>query len=240
MWCVKRVHQEEKEPLREELTKAVEESDGSLVCLKKASRLGHWIAQTSWIARTSFCTPAVLLTDWREAKPCLQYMADCADNLVNLIVVTTVGQKQFRVASRWAEGLKRDDIRIIPDSDSGHELVASVIKLLESSSHFPLVSGKRDGCSNTYKVGRAGNCQMHANDMDTSERDAEQARWSLAHWSNERHWQPQAEPTRAFTLQAAGHWTEPVAAVMRSVFPLADVTEVTRALLLSQPEHYED
>jgi len=65
IWCYERCYKWENREVREKLRKALEGVGGSLTCLRKASHFVRWLDQAT---KPKF----VLVTDWREAQPCLQ------------------------------------------------------------------------------------------------------------------------------------------------------------------------
>lgn len=76
VWCHERCHKEDMAVAREALSAAVSSSGGRLVVLKKQKQFSAWASRGQR-------PPYVLITGWREAKPCLRTLeralspADC-------------------------------------------------------------------------------------------------------------------------------------------------------------------
>eukprot|EP00448_Togula_jolla_P039255 CAMPEP_0170625878 /NCGR_PEP_ID=MMETSP0224-20130122/31022_1 /TAXON_ID=285029 /ORGANISM="Togula jolla, Strain CCCM 725" /LENGTH=417 /DNA_ID=CAMNT_0010952539 /DNA_START=19 /DNA_END=1272 /DNA_ORIENTATION=+ len=99
VWCHERCHKEDCDAQRQMLAKHAEALGGTLVCLKKASKFHLWQRRT---ARP----PYILLTDWREVKPCRDYLSGMPrSSLPSLTVVLCEVQRHFERASEWASSL---------------------------------------------------------------------------------------------------------------------------------------
>lgn len=64
VWCYERCHKEENLARRHWLMQAARNVGAKLLCFKKAKQFEHWVDQTE---HRRF----ILLTDWREAQPCI-------------------------------------------------------------------------------------------------------------------------------------------------------------------------
>jgi len=99
VWCHERCHKEDCEAQRQLLSKHAEALGGSLVCLKKAAKFQLWLRRT---ARP----PYILITDWREAKPCRGFLAGLPErSMPALMVVLCEVQSHFERAAEWAGSL---------------------------------------------------------------------------------------------------------------------------------------
>jgi len=129
VWCCKYCHKDEAHALRLKISNIVEKVGGKLICLKKAARLQQ---RRAYPGRVS-----VLLTDWREAKPCMEHLLSSPVELPQLIVVYTASEKQFKVASLWASSLPaqgvHQQIRIVSATEDVKELIHTVVRLYQSS-----------------------------------------------------------------------------------------------------------
>lgn len=67
IWCHERCYKPERSELRAHLTDVAMSLNAGILCMKKAVKYESWMKRTN--SRTH-----VLITDWREAKPCLQAM----------------------------------------------------------------------------------------------------------------------------------------------------------------------
>lgn len=69
IWCHERCYKPERSELRAHLTDVAMSLNAGILCMKKAVKYETWMKRSN--SRTH-----VLITDWREAKPCLQVMQD--------------------------------------------------------------------------------------------------------------------------------------------------------------------
>jgi len=99
VWCYERCHKAENVERCTAIRAAVNDFGGSLICLKKAGQFVYWLQHA---ARPHF----ILITDWREAQPCMQYLMH-KDNVIqpacSIIICNT--HKQFNRATAWARRL---------------------------------------------------------------------------------------------------------------------------------------
>jgi len=136
LWCCKYCHKDEAHSHRAKINAIIEKVGGRLVCLKKAARLQQ--------RRTNHNKLSVLLTDWREAKPCMENLLLSQAEHPHLTVVYTASDKQFKVASLWASTLQfqgmRQKVHIVPASGDVRELIETVVNLFQSSGLAGVVS----------------------------------------------------------------------------------------------------
>jgi len=92
VWCHARCNKLEHDERREALSAAA-----PLVCLKKASAFGTWL-------QSAKRSPFVLITDWRELKPCLHAVARHWQPgvVASVTVLCSTGKAYFR-AMAWAK-----------------------------------------------------------------------------------------------------------------------------------------
>jgi len=99
VWCHERCHKADSDAQRQMLARHAEALGGSLITLKKASKFQIWL-------RRHERPPYILLTDWREVKPCRDYLAEMPKrSLPALTVVHCEVQCHFDRASEWATSL---------------------------------------------------------------------------------------------------------------------------------------
>mmetsp|Transcript_55389 Transcript_55389/g.171575 ORF Transcript_55389/g.171575 Transcript_55389/m.171575 type:complete len:397 (+) Transcript_55389:66-1256(+) len=111
VWCHERCHKVETEERRVVLSEAVQAAGASLVCLKKAAKFALWL-------RNAQRPPFILLTDWREVKPCLMAAAEQhTTNQPTFTVVLCEEPRCFERASAWAQSLlpRGDPVHVCPD-----------------------------------------------------------------------------------------------------------------------------
>jgi len=97
VWCQERCHKSENEARCHALQRSLKGLGGSLVCLKKANQFSHWLLKSP---RPMY----VLITDWREAQPCLQFLSQ-QDTVARpaCTVVICDSSRQLGRACQWAQ-----------------------------------------------------------------------------------------------------------------------------------------
>lgn len=95
LWCWERCFKEEHRAFCKDLAASLALAGGHLACFRKAHLLARWAAQE----------PYVLLSDWREVKPCLSVIArhGCLDAPRMVVVVPDAAQACERAVA-WARG----------------------------------------------------------------------------------------------------------------------------------------
>jgi len=161
VWCHERCRKDDHDPQRQSFAVAAQNNGASFVCRKKASTFASWIAEGKQ-------PPYVLITDWREVKPCLAAIAqhDNTNRPLLTIVLCETGVL-FGRASAWAEtmDLKNLVVRMSLDPvDSFFENLATYVLSHESNVSAAEVSAQIVGepllqnkvCSQTQHVGIQG------------------------------------------------------------------------------------
>lgn len=129
VWCHERCLKQECDVRRQAVSMAAREAGALLICMKKASKFAAWLASKQR-------PPLVLLTDWREAKPCLQAASE--QPLQNQPAITLVlcdVPAQFERAQAWAHSgpAGSEKVRVIRDVGLPRELLAELLpELLQS------------------------------------------------------------------------------------------------------------
>lgn len=111
VWCHERCHKQENEGLRRVLGDAARNAGASLVCLKKASKFAVWL-------RSAQRPPYVLLTDWRELKPCINTAKQVhISNQPTFTIVFCKDARHYERASAWAKSLppRADPVHVCKD-----------------------------------------------------------------------------------------------------------------------------
>lgn len=98
VWCQACCHKRDHAAELRALTDAATEAGASLVSLKKACNFAVW---ASHVQRPPF----VLLTDWREVKPCLRAAAKQPPQNRPLFTLVVAELEQFERVSTWARSL---------------------------------------------------------------------------------------------------------------------------------------
>lgn len=102
-----------------------------LVCLKKATKFANWCHRSEG-------QPYVLLTDWREVKPCLAHLAAMPASrcpVLTIVYCDDAEAKIFTRAAAWARclGPEAGTVRVVQDLESVQHLLQS-LRGNESSS----------------------------------------------------------------------------------------------------------
>eukprot|EP00747_Dinoflagellata_sp_TGD_P090362 gnl/TRDRNA2_/TRDRNA2_164677_c0_seq2.p1 gnl/TRDRNA2_/TRDRNA2_164677_c0~~gnl/TRDRNA2_/TRDRNA2_164677_c0_seq2.p1 ORF type:complete len:275 (-),score=42.93 gnl/TRDRNA2_/TRDRNA2_164677_c0_seq2:18-722(-) len=96
VWCHERCHKSENVGRRKTIEHAARIAGASVVCLRKGRQFGEWIARAQR-------PPYVLVTDWREAQPCVAAVEELqGTNRPVLVVVLCNSTRQAARASAWA------------------------------------------------------------------------------------------------------------------------------------------
>jgi hypothetical protein len=122
VWCHERVHKQEREAERKAMSAAARKAGAKLVCLKKVGNFRTWLSRKRR-------PPYVLVTDWREAKPCLQAASVHPDwQRPCLMVVVAEHPRLFERASHWAAALPPagEVVRVRHDIGLAKDFVESV------------------------------------------------------------------------------------------------------------------
>jgi len=140
VWCHERCHKVDLDPVRDAFTEAIGKANGSLVCLKKATGFGRWVSRMPNV-------PFVLLADWREAKPCWDILSEDVPHEMQLTVVYTEQERQFKQASQWAASLRargaRNIIHVVPVHITSADLADYAVRLLQRNKAMVCPAGMR-------------------------------------------------------------------------------------------------
>jgi len=140
VWCHERCHKREHEVRRKAIDEATREAGGLMVCRKKASQFDAWLAHAQR-------PPYVLLTDWREAKPCLGAVAQRhRNNRPMLTMVLCEGRRQCARARTWVQSLPGPDVvHVCVDLGSPRAFVRDVLKRFHGVEVLPPATAKPPG-----------------------------------------------------------------------------------------------
>lgn len=98
VWCHEHCHKAHNDTRRRDLWRLCHEHGSSMVCVKKAAKLS--LSPTS--ASQASC---ILITDWREAKPCMDIESIQAGKALLKMIVHCETEQTFCKASKWAATL---------------------------------------------------------------------------------------------------------------------------------------
>mmetsp|Transcript_28674 Transcript_28674/g.66113 ORF Transcript_28674/g.66113 Transcript_28674/m.66113 type:complete len:262 (-) Transcript_28674:97-882(-) len=105
VWCYEHNQASENQAERLQIETVAASAAAGVVMFRKASQFAKWLETPSPL-------PYVLVTDWREAQPCVRALCDKtgqgSENLPLQIVVFCKGQRQIMRATNWAKILRPD------------------------------------------------------------------------------------------------------------------------------------
>lgn len=99
LWCNERCYKSEHVANRQRMQHILHFRGASLICLKKARNFSSWMERA---ARPRFA----LVTDWREAQPCIRAMLAGDRTRPILVVVICDSERQLNRAKAWASRLE--------------------------------------------------------------------------------------------------------------------------------------
>lgn len=127
IWCHERCYKAELSDFRLSLTEAADKAGYEVICFKKVTGFKKWIAEVA-------IPPSVLLTDWREAKPCVEVL-DKSQTTFKVVIVYVSDDKQLRAASKWAQALPaQEHVRIIRSRSDPKDFTAHVMRSVHSAA----------------------------------------------------------------------------------------------------------
>jgi len=136
---------------------AVRDVGATLVCLKKAGKFASWLAYGPQL-------PYILLTDWREVKPCMQAAAqERPKSRPTLTVVLAEMPQQFERASIWAQGLQEcfGPVRVCRELGRIDVFLADVVAQLQQSVGLPASSSTQSSDAEEQGNGHPAPAMVH-------------------------------------------------------------------------------
>jgi len=100
IWCFERCHKVEEAPLRAAIADSAAELGGSFSCFKKAKKFEEILPRMP--------EPYALITDGREARPCVQALCGGCGAMPTLMVVLSEKPKYASRLTLWARGLPQE------------------------------------------------------------------------------------------------------------------------------------
>jgi len=129
VWCHERIHKQGQIEIdrRNGVEDAAAGVGAELLCLKKAKQFEHGSCRPGTM-------PYILLTDWREVKPCMEIMQGHKPQKrpVFIVVICEVN-RQYARATRWVQNLSKDTtgpVYICQHMGSPHTLVDGILAQL--------------------------------------------------------------------------------------------------------------
>jgi len=181
VWCNERCHKHDCRVQRWSFGKSAEAAGASLFCLRKAMHFSMWLSEHS-----RSCPDYVLLTDWREVKPCIVALnkRDSTDQ-PHCIIVLCDTAKQLSKASTWAKCHAKDSaldvyvrksVELTPSSFAalakqipaavnvpvGNALALETADELSKKSHEPMLT-QSAGCEHLQSGVRSNDFELKLN-----------------------------------------------------------------------------
>lgn len=244
VWCHEHCHKETSVYFRKQLARAAAGVDARLHCLKKSLGFKKW-------AQSTKSTFFALLVDWREAKPCADYLMHDLGEKPHVLVVYTETERQHNQALSWSSGLKAQGysrrICVLPSKCSGMELALEAAQLLRKASDMDVLPCRGESGNSPVSSQAVSQIQLtsmsmlpHAIFQVVGCVSADQGLMQQMHnhvlGSCIAAWQQE----RSFVEVQRANWAKPVAEVMARICPVGTCSEIQSALRAVEPEHYED
>jgi len=125
VWCNEHIHKPQCDAQRIAVSTAVAQAGASLLCLKKGAQFSTWAA-------AACRAPFVLLTNWREAKPCMAAAQQHPWSYPVFTVVICEQHVQYMRARAWLENDSRlaQHVQVVNDSACPRLLVLEMLSRL--------------------------------------------------------------------------------------------------------------
>ncbi|CAE8634228.1 unnamed protein product, partial [Polarella glacialis] len=105
VWCFERSNKPDMKDTKNLLMSMANKCNANVACIKKAEKFLSYLGK---------CThDYVLVTDWREVKPCIEMLETMPDDsLPKFVAVICQQKKQYENASYWATNLNNPRVQI--------------------------------------------------------------------------------------------------------------------------------
>mmetsp|Transcript_131831 Transcript_131831/g.263085 ORF Transcript_131831/g.263085 Transcript_131831/m.263085 type:complete len:286 (+) Transcript_131831:57-914(+) len=125
VWCNEHIHKPQFDAQRIAVSTAMAQAGASLLCLKKGAQFSTWAA-------AACRAPFVLLTNWREAKPCMAAAQQYPWSYPVFTVVICEQHVQYMRARAWLENDPRlaQHVQVVDDSACPRLLVLEMLSRL--------------------------------------------------------------------------------------------------------------
>lgn len=125
VWCCEHIHKPQCDKQRTAVCAAAAQAGARLLCLKKAAQFSTW-------ASGGCRSPFVLLTNWREAKPCIAAAQQYPWSRPVYTVVICEQPVQYMRARAWLESdpLLGQHVQVVDESSCPQQLVLEMLSRL--------------------------------------------------------------------------------------------------------------
>jgi len=223
VWCHEHCHKSHNDVWRQTLWRTCREHEASLVCHKKAAKFEAWL---SCAKQPDY----ILVTDWREAKPCMEVILKGFRYAEMIVYCDT--ENMFRKASEWARSLPPEagPVYVVNGMEGvDAHLMASLAKESKAEAEVcptPSTTSECDG--------------MQTDTTDQSEDEGLQSPPGVLLASKvDQMWVP-CVPVIVPVIQVAAPALNPVVDVLRPVFSSYSAQDLSQALADAMPECYTD
>jgi len=145
VWCNEHIHKPQCDAQRIAVSTAMAQAGASLLCLKKGAQFSTWAA-------AACRAPFVLLTNWREAKPCMAAAQQHPWSYPVFTVVICEQHVQYMRAQAWLENDSRlaQHVQVVDDSACPRLLVLEMLSRLSGHGLPQLQHATRLPSTPTY------------------------------------------------------------------------------------------
>mmetsp|Transcript_14530 Transcript_14530/g.25669 ORF Transcript_14530/g.25669 Transcript_14530/m.25669 type:complete len:381 (+) Transcript_14530:129-1271(+) len=237
VWCHEHCHKSHNDVWRKTLWRTCREHEASLVCHKKAAKFEAWL---SCAKQPDY----ILVTDWREAKPCMEVISK-GFKYAQMIVYCEA-ENTFRKATEWVKNLPplAGPVCVVNGMEEVNAyLLESFAKELTTEAEVCLTPSTISECE--------GEPQANGLDTETTDQSEDEAMWSPSGVSfapkADQVWVP-CVPMLVPLIQVVAPVVAPVAAP--AVNPIANVLgpvlstysaqDLSQALAEAMPDCYAD
>jgi len=145
VWCNEHIHKPECEAQRIAVSSAVAQAGARLIFMKKGAQFNTWAAAAPR-------PPFVLLTNWREAKPCIAAAQQHPWSYPVFTVVICKQHVQYIRARAWLENDQRlaQHVQVVDDSACPRLLVLEMLSRLSGNGLPQMQHVTRQPSSHTF------------------------------------------------------------------------------------------
>jgi len=123
IWCQEHCHKAGHEAEQARMQSVVRQYGGKFISFKKAKRAGGWMSRAER-------GPFILVTDWREAQPCIHELHLQAQNRPVALVVVCDVRRQYLRASEWAREIPQalvEEVHVVLRGEIPEDLFGGLI-----------------------------------------------------------------------------------------------------------------
>lgn len=228
-----------------------------LICFRKAQHFVQWLSEQA-------SPPLVLLTDWREAKPCVEAQEE-RDSWSGHTLVYTEAQQPFVRASKWAveqRRHRRQKLEVLMAPEDPEEFAEVVVGYLWREEERRGAASPAVASASVFLAGHPPSIPVWANEVHLRAATASLSRELSREQQQEQQQQRQLGPagiwagqsefgwaasvnpaemvTKGWMEAESGNWPKAVSEVLVGMFPCQSRSDMERLLVAGVPSSYED